>query len=131
MARTATKYRAMIARSTALSDIIRSVGIFSRVLSVRPTAALWNRKHPALMKSEQDLHQTMRNQFMQREQFAIGARYCLGVARVSYRPARLQRSRSFLDDRIGHHLSGHLPKCNESVHRRGEAHFEDAKLAGS
>src|SRR5579883_1957492 len=107
-------------------------------ISMRPTEAIpsvWRRaialgeRAPA-MQPEQDLHQPVRDQLMQRQQLLIGAHDRIDIARVGHAAAGLEGVGGFLDDRVGDHLARHLPQRDEAVDGGREADLEYAELAG-
>src|SRR5438874_361737 len=114
-------------RSASVSNTPSATSARPSRINTRPDGMIL-RENAAPMQPEQDLHQPVRDQLVQREEFLVGADDGVGVVRIRrLTAAGAQRRSCFLDDGVREHLSRHFPQRNKAVDRGGEADFEDAE----
>ena len=73
------------------------------------------------MQAEQHLHQAMRNQFVQRQQFVVRLVDRTTVLSCLDPGPGLQRFGRLRDHRVLHDLAGHLPQGDEAIDRGRES----------
>src|SRR5262245_33995806 len=87
-------------------------------------------KRSAAMQSQQQLHEAVSNQFMQRQQFLVGFVNGISVGAGLDARARFQRIGCLAKDRVFHGFPSDVPQRDKAVHSCREAYGEYAPVAG-
>src|SRR5437773_1590291 len=81
------------------------------------------------MRTQQKLHEPMRDQFVKRQEFLVRFKERPGIGSGGYSGSRFQRCSCLANDRIFERFTRDLPHRNESIDCLGKAYGEDAMIA--
>ena len=88
------------------------------------------RERSTTMQTEKDLHEAMRDEFVEGPQFLVRREDCSRIARTISTTACFQGVSCLMNNRIGEGLSCHFPEGDKAIHSRRETHPKDSIVAG-
>lgn len=96
-----------------------------------PTSRLHVHKTSASVLSQENLNETMSDDFVKRPKFLVRFKHRIRIVQIRRARTRLKRPRRLVDDWVGDRLTGNLPQRNEAVNGRWKAHPEDTVIGRS